>query len=375
MAVLLLLSAFSIASAQENDPQSPTIVCLPGTTNNSDCDNIGPNQAIQESLSKNMALPTTPFYYDTPDASLKDLPFMYAKVTAESAPIFETMEAAIEGEPVKRYLTTGLDYVSYLGIYYDENNNKYYQIEVNEWMRASELSGGAVYSPFQGLTFTQTPTQNFGWVLHAIHPKTSPSVLAEDAPQAYTRWDVVPFYDVVENEGLVWYQIGLGEWVNLKDFSALYINTNRPEGVPQEVNQWIEIDLHSQTIAAYQDNQLIFASIISSGVDGFWTRPGVFQIYKAIDAELMTGAFLANKADYYYLEDVPWVLYFDEARAIHGAYWHFNLGLAQSHGCVNLAPGDAKFIYDWADIGTYVFVHDPSGKTPTDPSLYGEGGA
>jgi hypothetical protein len=40
------------------------------------------------------------------------------------------------------------------------------------------------------------------------------------------------------------------------------------------------------------------------------------------------------------------------------------LGFTQSHGCVNMFPGDANWLFQWADVGDYVYVHDPSGQTP-----------
>jgi lipoprotein-anchoring transpeptidase ErfK/SrfK len=68
-------------------------------------------------------------------------------------------------------------------------------------------------------------------------------------------------------------------------------------------------------------------------------------------------------------------MYFDQARALHGAYWHNSFGYKQSHGCVNLSPADSQWLYMWGDVGDWVYVWDPSGETPTDPSLYGAGGA
>jgi lipoprotein-anchoring transpeptidase ErfK/SrfK len=67
-------------------------------------------------------------------------------------------------------------------------------------------------------------------------------------------------------------------------------------------------------------------------------------------------------------------MYFDGARALHAAYWRTRFGYPQSHGCVNLSMGDAHWLFLWAHEGDWVYVHDPSGKTPTDPALY-TGGA
>jgi lipoprotein-anchoring transpeptidase ErfK/SrfK len=139
--------------------------------------------------------------------------------------------------------------------------------------------------------------------------------------------------------------------------------------------RWIEINLFEQTIAVYENETLVYATLISTGLPGWWTRPGLFQIYVKLEADTMRGAFEPDRADFYYLEDVPYTMYFDEARALHGAYWHNGFGYPRSHGCVNLAPGDAQWIYNWAGDGDWVYVYDPSGKTPQDDDLYSAGGA
>ena len=107
----------------------------------------------------------------------------------------------------------------------------------------------------------------------------------------------------------------------------------------------------------------------------FYTKPGLFKIYQKKPTETMSGAFEADFSDYYYLEDVPWTMYFAQKRALHGAYWRTMFGFPQSHGCVNLSVGDSRWLYDWAKEGDSVYVHDPSGETPTDPAFYKEGGA
>ena len=68
-------------------------------------------------------------------------------------------------------------------------------------------------------------------------------------------------------------------------------------------------------------------------------------------------------------------MYVDEARALHGTYLQYGFGAPRSRGCVNLSPGVAQWIFNWAQEGDWVYVWDPSGETPTDPALYGNGGA
>jgi lipoprotein-anchoring transpeptidase ErfK/SrfK len=49
------------------------------------------------------------------------------------------------------------------------------------------------------------------------------------------------------------------------------------------------------------------------------------------------------------LRDVPWIQYFAAGYALHGAYWHDVFGVPRSHGCVNLSPIDARFVFMWSD--------------------------
>ncbi len=58
----------------------------------------------------------------------------------------------------------------------------------------------------------------------------------------------------------------------------------------------------------------------------------------------------------YYIKDVPHVMYFYQAYAFHGAYWHNNFGSRASHGCVNLPLTSAEWLYNWAQVGTRVEI-------------------
>jgi len=45
---------------------------------------------------------------------------------------------------------------------------------------------------------------------------------------------------------------------------------------------------------------------------------------------------------------VPYVMYFQAGYGLHGAFWHDSFGEVRSHGCVNLAPRDAQWLFYWA---------------------------
>lgn len=119
----------------------------------------------------------------------------------------------------------------------------------------------------------------------------------------------------------------------------------------------IVVSIGAQAMWAYENGQLVAASLVSTGVGNVpetVTPTGYFQIWLKYDSQTMEGTI---SDEYYRVEDVPWVMYFDYAgNALHGTYWHNNFGIPMSHGCVNLPMDVAKFLYDWAPEGTLVSI-------------------
>ncbi len=118
--------------------------------------------------------------------------------------------------------------------------------------------------------------------------------------------------------------------------------------------KWIDIDLSSQTLRAYAGRTVIYSTRISSGTSRYPTVQGTFRVYSKIRSQRMRGG---TGRDRYDLPNVPHVMYFYGAYAIHGAYWHNNFGRPMSHGCVNLPLGIAGTLYNWTPMGTTVVVH------------------
>ena len=221
--------------------------------------------------------------------------------------------------------------------------------------------------------FEHNPYNSFGWIVDRAKARVAPGYASPEADQVLYRENVVQVYDVQEADGVKWYMIGFNEWIERRYIREFNLNLTPPEGVTN--GRWIEVNLYEQTLGVYENGRLVYATLIASGMDPFFTQPGLFQIYKKYDKTNMSGAFEADRSDYYFLEDVPWTMYYDDARALHGAYWRTLYGYPQSHGCVNLSIGDAKFIYDWANEGDWVYVWDPSGETPMDAKYYSSGAA
>lgn len=361
--------------AQAQPPASGKPLCLPDIylTDPQDCLLLGPAQKITE-LAKltNRAAPGSPLPAYRPAPEMTRAPVTIARINLpenEKVPLYATFEDAIAGNNPTRFIDPGkLRYVSYIAVEY-YNNKPWIRLRSGEWLRASPVG----YSSFQGLIFKHTPANNFGWIMDTNEVRSAPGYAAPKTGKTLYRENVVQIYAVQNADNTDWFMIGVDEWVERRYIRQVVIDTSPPEGVTND--RWIEINLFEQTLAVYENRQLVFATLVASGGEPFFTRPGLHQIYKKKELETMSGAFEADRSDYYYLEDVPWTMYFDAARALHGAYWRTLFGYAGTHGCVNLSIGDSKWLFDWAKEGDWVYVWDPSGQTPTDPNFYGAGGA
>jgi hypothetical protein len=378
--MITLLPAPTSVAAQDpsNNPEPYTgdVLCQPDVfpTNPGSCLPLGPSVFLTEMARQGIAYPPLPLAAASPGPEYNFVNHNYAKINLEAtepAPIYGSLDDAVARQNATRYLPMGdgLRYITYIQRQ-DVEGKAYVMLPSGEWMRASPAT---VLSTFQGLIFRSSPRSSFGWIIKQATPVASPSFSAPPSGAVLQRETRVPIYQVVEAEGYQWYMIGINQWVNRLELRQFVPNPTPPEGV--ENGRWIEINLYEQTIAAYENGQLVFATLGATGVEPYYTRPGLFQIYEKKETETMQGGFEADRSDYYHLADVPWTMYYDDARALHGAYWRAAFGYEQSHGCVNLSIADSRWLFEWAREGDWVYVHDPSGRTPTDPSLYTSGGA
>jgi lipoprotein-anchoring transpeptidase ErfK/SrfK len=173
----------------------------------------------------------------------------------------------------------------------------------------------------------------------------------------------------------LWYMVGPDTWIEQSNVSRVDVNP-RPDGVgPYE--KWIEVNTYEQTLTAYEGDRMVFATLVSTGRGLNWTPDGLSKIWSKMPTTPMVNRDVTPDSPlYYYLEDVEYTQYFNEAYALHAAYWHDAFSFTRSHGCINMATLDAKWLFDWtspftpldadivystsADLGTWVWVH----KTP-----------
>ena len=367
-------AADSLQTQSGSEPYAGQVLCLPGAFNDlgGDCVPLGPSKVLSELAKIGLTIPETPLPTKNPDPTLTDVSYHFARLNVEwpDRPAFYSspLDASTGSNPIG-YLPAGrFLYISYINRSI-VNGKQFVQIYGGGWLRASPTE----YSKFQGLVFQKNPRNSFGWIIDLATPKTSPDINSPSSSGTIPRETLVQIYDVVEAYGRKWYMIGLNQWVERSQIRQVSVNPVPPKGVDN--SRWIEVNLYEQTLTVYEQGNLLFATLIATGAKPYYTQPGLFKISKKTPAETMTGAFEADKSDYYFLQDVPWTMYFDKSRALHGAYWRALFGYPQSPGCVNLSIGDSRWLYDWAREGDWVYVVDPSGMTPTDPALYTQGGA
>ncbi|EKD87983.1 MAG: ErfK/YbiS/YcfS/YnhG family protein [uncultured bacterium] len=318
-----------------------------------------------------ITFPPVPFPGINPPVELNNIPFSYAKVTNDEVPLYTTIDDAIANNPSGKLASSRIKYVSLIQKVSTEKGI-FYQTSMSKWISAEVITKVGVQS-FQGFLFKRNPQVPFGWILSETTSRKGPGYAFSETGKTYTRFNIINIYDLKTDKEIEWVMVGPDEWIDHRYVARVTPNYDKPSGV--ESDRWIEVNLYEQVLIVHEKDRIVFATLISSGVDPFFTQPGVFKIYKRLENQYMQGAFEADRSDYYYLEDVPFIQYFDQARALHGAYWNTLFGYQRSHGCVNLSVADAHWVFDWAKDGDYVYVWDPSGKTPTDPSFYGAGGA
>ncbi len=112
----------------------------------------------------------------------------------------------------------------------------------------------------------------------------------------------------------------------------------------------IEVNLRTQTLTCYENNQTVLTADVSTGLVGLYDTPaGQFNIQVKLPSRRMHGGDRFASDEENVLAGVPWCSFFtDQGHAFHGTYWHDNFGLPMSHGCVNMRTEEAKWLFRWS---------------------------
>jgi lipoprotein-anchoring transpeptidase ErfK/SrfK len=152
----------------------------------------------------------------------------------------------------------------------------------------------------------------------------------------------------------------LGRWLPRATLEAAQPVYTAPTAPPERIarppevavnERWIDVDLTGQRLSACEGDRVIRAVKISSGVGAegapYSTPRGTYRVYAKLRSATMASPTSPADPHPYRFEAVPHVQYFYKEIALHGAYWHRRFGERISHGCVNLAPDDAAWLFEF----------------------------
>lgn len=206
---------------------------------------------------------------------------------------------------------------------------------------------------------------------YRLDPKSNHLVPAEPA----TYRSAIPLTGKQDFfRGRLHYETTKATW--LSDIAASRIEpARRMPAWGKNGEKWIDVNVSKQTLVLFDGTRPVYATLVSTGEDGLKdpenskaTQRGIFRIHTKYVTATMDSDEVGEEFE---LRDVPYVQYFEKGYALHGAYWHDRFGIPKSHGCINLAPEDARRIFFWTEPaippgwyaalkplrGTVIFVH------------------
>jgi lipoprotein-anchoring transpeptidase ErfK/SrfK len=276
--------------------------------------------------------------------------YRYGLVENQYARVYVTLEDAVAQNGNFGYLPNTPAGVSIDGE--ETRDGKTYYATLLGWISAEDVK---LFTPsaLRGILLTRQVDFRFGWV-----KAETQSVNAAGTPvRSYARYEIV--HEVPSTgsglrpavaEKLDYFAVGPDEWLPL---DSLAVTSSQ---VPAEAGtcRFLHVDLTQQILRVFDNCQLVFATLVSTGKERGWTYPGRYTIVYRQESTLLTPP--AGFPGEYYLWSVPFFMGFNGDIGFHGTYWHDDFGTPVSHGCVNLSPADSKWLYEWARDGEIVIV-------------------
>jgi hypothetical protein len=150
-------------------------------------------------------------------------------------------------------------------------------------------------------------------------------------------------------DGHRYFETADGKWLCETHVARVDRVKGPPTKWAQDGEHWLDVSIANQTLVAYAGSNPVYATLVSTGEAGLKdptttksTVLGEFRIFSKHWTTTMSSEVLGEE---FQLKDIPYVQYFQEGYALHAAYWHDDFGIPRSHGCINLAPEDAKWLF------------------------------
>lgn len=236
------------------------------------------------------------------------------------------------------------------------NGATWYRIGVNRWVHSGWVQVVADDTPVH-LALCPAPMADtapaalpVGWVVTASLLVRGQPGVSDSNPVVGTVYhnQALSILETRLVAGERWYRIGADRWVYGPNVGVARHKT-RPSAIRVD-ERWVGVNLREQTVVAYEGDKPVYAALTATGMAATPTVQGIFRTWWRLVSRKMVGGSAAT-GGYYYLEEVPWTCYFYSGYALHAAYWHDAFGRPRSHGCVNLSPYDAWWIFKWSEAG------------------------
>lgn len=277
------------------------------------------------------------------------LPYRYAKVTAEGAPQFSRLPSSAEAAKVQRGdRVTSVDVTPTDGIKFIAIDRPYIAgKDVYVRTVAGEYIPQAAVEPIEVPRTYGQPLEKASLPLaFVVHDDAPVFALEGDELQRVgvakrtARFASSPEQSI---DGRDYVATSEGLLV-ARDHVRLVEHTAPPSDVPTGA-RWIHVDLDEQTLTAYEGDRPVYATLVATGIKGYDTPDGAWRIRRKYVSRRMQGP--DPDKGRYDIEEVPWAMYYHAGFALHGAYWHDEFGKVRSHGCTNLPPVDARWLFHW----------------------------
>jgi hypothetical protein len=266
---------------------------------------------------------------------------VYGVVRGKDVPAFASRSDALAGDNAR--VVTGATSVRARGVA-NVDGRRYWITTGGELIDAASI---ATISPskFRGVALDAATTLPLAWTHR--HGKPRAKVLLRDTPSAdgAITGELAPRTVVAiveESDDGRFVRVPEAGWVARADLRVAAPAAPPPGTGPDE--KWFDVDLDEQVVVAYEGTRAVYATLVSTGKLDRRTPAGVARVVSKLESANM----ISEKRDIYSVADVPWTMYYDHNFALHTAYWHDGFGDPRSHGCVNLAPRDARLLYQWS---------------------------
>ncbi|RKG90163.1 murein L,D-transpeptidase [Corallococcus terminator] len=292
-------------------------------------------------------------------------PGIYARVVGRRVRAYPSLALARrrkQGVLLKGSVTVKLQGQVKVGrrTFWRTSDGQYFEARVLREHRPSDFSG----LDAEALASLPMP---FAWAQSRAAPRSD--VVVRVAPDSHAdRETVLPPRTLVSVRELSpdgqWVRIAEDHWVARDDLHVAWSLAS--PSIVDPGAKWLDVDLESQVLIAYEGDRPVYATLISSGSPGTDTPEGLFRVWVKFAEADMTGS-MGNAS--YRVATVPWTMFFEGDFALHTAYWHDRFGEPVSHGCINLAPKDARVLYGWTtpDVPTgWSMAH----AMPDDPGTW-----